>query len=65
MRDGEREAAGRETGQELLTVPGRRRLGRHGSVDFFCCLPLRILDTCTALPGPLTLGNELRVGAVY
>lgn len=37
----EREAAGREPSQELVTVAGRRRrLAGHGSVGFTYCLSL-------------------------
>lgn len=43
----------------------RRNLGRHNSADFICSLPLKILDTYTALSSPPILGNELSVQAMY
>lgn len=51
-----------ERRQELITMAGRRNLGRHNSVGFMCCLSLKTLDTYTALSSPPILGNELNVG---
>lgn len=51
-----------ERRQELITMAGRRNLGRHNSVRFMCCLSLKTLDTYTALSSPPILGNELNVG---